>query len=96
VIDLQMPDMDGLTLSEQILNVPEACSLPMVMLSSSTEDLDPGRQKQFRAILLKPIKSSRLYNTFIEIFSPAGTVSTSAQAEKTHSEFDPVWASGTR
>jgi PAS domain S-box-containing protein len=89
VIDLQMPDMDGLTLSEQILNVPEACSLPMVMLSSSTEDLDPGKTKQFRAVLLKPVKSSLLYNTFSEIFSPAGTVSTSAQAEKTHSEFDP-------
>ncbi len=89
LIDLQMPDMDGLTLSEQILNVPEACSLPMVMLSSSTEDLDPGKTKQFRAVLLKPVKSSRLYNTFVEIFSPADTVSTSAQAEKTHSEFDP-------
>jgi CheY-like chemotaxis protein len=87
VIDLQMPDMDGLTLSEQILKVPEACSLPMVLLSSSTEDLDPGKTKQFRAILLKPVKSSRLYNTFIEIFSPADTVP--VQAEKTHSEFDP-------
>jgi CheY-like chemotaxis protein len=89
VIDLQMPDMDGLTLSEQILKMPEACSLPMVLLSSSAEDLDPGKTKQFRAVLLKPIKSSRLYNTFIEIFSPVDTVSTSAQAEKTHSEFDP-------
>lgn len=87
VIDLQMPDMDGLTLSEQILKMPEACSLPMVLLSSSAEDLDPGKTKQFRAVLLKPIKSSRLYNTFIEIFSPVDTVP--AQAEKTHSEFDP-------
>ena len=87
VIDLQMPDMDGLTLSEHILNMPEASSLPMVMLSSSTEDLQPGKTKQFRAVLLKPIKSSLLYNIFIEIFSPADTVP--AQAEKTHSEFDP-------
>ena len=89
LIDLQMPDMDGLTLSEQILKVPEACSLPMVMLSSSTEDLDPGKTKQFRAVLLKPVKSSLLYNTFIEIFSSAGAVSASAQAEKIPSEFDP-------
>jgi PAS domain S-box-containing protein len=89
LIDLQMPDMDGLTLSEQILNMPGACSLPMVMLSSSAEDLDPGKTKQFRAVLLKPVKSSVLYNTFIEIFSPAAPVSTTAQAEKTHSEFDP-------
>jgi len=89
VIDLQMPDMDGLTLSEQILNVPEACSLPMVLLSSSAEDLDPGKTKQFRAVLFKPVKSSRLYNTFIEIFSPLDMVSTAAQAEKAYSEFDP-------
>jgi CheY-like chemotaxis protein len=81
--------MDGLTLSEQILKMPGACSLPMVMLSSSAEDLDPDKTKQFRAVLLKPVKSSHLYNTFIEIFSPAGTASISAQAEKTHSEFDP-------
>jgi CheY-like chemotaxis protein len=87
VIDLQMPDMDGLTLSEQILKLPEACSLPMVMLSSSSEGLDPAKTKQFRAVLLKPIKSSLLYNTFIEIFSPGDTVP--AQAEETHSEFDP-------
>ena len=89
VIDLQMPDMDGLTLSEKILNMPQAGSLPMVMLSSSTEGLDPDKTKQFRAVLLKPVKSSRLYNTFIEIFSPVDAVFTSAQAEKTHSEFDP-------
>jgi PAS domain S-box-containing protein len=87
VIDLQMPEMDGLTLSEQILNMPEACSLPMVMLSSSTEDLDPGKIKPFRAVLLKPVKSSILYNIFIEIFSPTGTVP--VRAEKTLSEFDP-------
>ena len=87
VTDLQMPDMDGLTLSEQILKMPEARSLPMILLSSSTEELDPGRTKQFRAVLLKPMKSSLLYNTFIEIFSPADTVP--AQAEKTVSEFDP-------
>jgi CheY-like chemotaxis protein len=89
VIDLQMPDMDGLTLSEQILKVPETCSLPMVLLSSSAEDLDPGKTKQFRAVLFKPVKSSRLYNTFIEIFSPLDMVSTAAQAEKAYSEFDP-------
>ena len=89
VIDLQMPDMDGLTLSEKILNMPQAGSLPMVMLSSSTEGLDPDKTKQFRAVLLKPVKSSRLYNTFIEIFSPVDAVFTSAQAEKSHSEFDP-------
>ena len=89
LIDLQMPEMDGLTLSEQMLNMPEACSSPMVMLSSSAEDLDPDKTKQFRAVLLKPVKSSVLYNTFIEIFCPAVTSSISAQAEKTHSEFDP-------
>ncbi len=87
VTDLQMPDMDGLTLSGQILKMPEACSLPMILLSSSAEELDPGRIKQFRAVLLKPVKSSLLYNTFIEIFSPVDAVP--AQAEKTASEFDP-------
>ncbi len=86
VTDLQMPDMDGLILSDQILKMPGAHSLPMILLSSSTEELEPGRAKQFRAVLLKPIKSSLLYNTFIEIFSPADAVP--AQMEKTTSEFD--------
>ncbi len=89
VIDLQMPDMDGLTLSEKIRNLPQARSLPMVMLSSSSEGLDTDKTKPFRAVLLKPVKSSRLYNTFIEIFSPVDAVFPSTPAEKTHSEFDP-------
>jgi CheY-like chemotaxis protein len=66
--------------------MPEVHSLPMILLSSSTEELEPSRAKQFRAVLLKPIKSSLLYNTFIEIFSPADAVP--AQMEKRTSEFD--------
>jgi PAS domain S-box-containing protein len=89
LIDLQMPDMDGLTLSEHILKVPEARSLPMVLLSSSIEGLDPANTRLFRAVLLKPVKSSRLYNTLIEIFIPTGMASPSSPTGKPHSEFDP-------
>ncbi|HSR11901.1 MAG TPA: response regulator, partial [Thermodesulfobacteriota bacterium] len=89
VVDLHMPEMDGLTLSEKIFELPDAGSLPAVLLGSSSEDLDPERAKAFRAVLLKPVKSSRLYNTFIEILNPAGASSPSLQADATRSEFDP-------
>jgi PAS domain S-box-containing protein len=70
VLDMQMPEMDGLTLAEQIRLSPEGKNLPLVMLTSM------GRQEAgvtassvgFAAFLNKPIKQSQLYNVLIGIF----------------------------
>lgn len=67
VLDMRMPDMDGLTLAQRIRSLPSCQNLPLVMLSS-VEKLLPKEQKEklgFVAIVNKPIKRSHLYNVLI-------------------------------
>lgn len=72
ILDMQMPEMDGLRLAAQIRQHPNCQDLPLIMLTSM------GRQEaaicddykiEFAAFLNKPIKQSQLYNVLINIFS---------------------------
>jgi PAS domain S-box-containing protein len=65
VLDMQMPEMDGLTLAGEIRRHRDADSLPLVMLTS----LGRGRSPEgFAAYLTKPIKPSQLYDALIQVF----------------------------
>ncbi|MFB2919566.1 response regulator [Aerosakkonema funiforme] len=71
ILDMQMPQMDGLTLATCIRKIPEYRQLPLVMLTSL------GRQQtdfqnsnaDFAAFVNKPIKQSQLYDILVDIFS---------------------------
>ena len=69
VLDMQMPQMDGITLATQIKFLPSCQQLPLVMLSSvGRQTLEPRQQTaKFAAFLTKPIKQSQLYNMLIGI-----------------------------
>jgi PAS domain S-box-containing protein len=88
VLDMQMPEMDGLTLSDRIIELQECQSIPLIMLTSSSETPDQAYKKRFRAVLLKPVKASRLYDTFMEIFCQDSKVSISAEQKEKHPLFD--------
>ncbi|MFH1566789.1 MAG: response regulator [Gemmatimonadota bacterium] len=81
LLDLQMPEMDGLSLSEEILARPEGRAIPLVLLSSSSEGLGGDREKRFRDVLLKPVKASRLYDALVGILSPGQPVSASPKGD---------------
>ncbi|OLE96249.1 MAG: hypothetical protein AUG75_22660 [Cyanobacteria bacterium 13_1_20CM_4_61_6] len=69
VLDMQMPDMDGLMLARQIRRHQNAQALPLVMLTSlGQREIDTGGV-EFAAFLHKPIKPSQLYNALISIFA---------------------------
>ncbi len=68
VLDMQMPNMDGLTLAEIIHHNYNNPKLPLVLLSSVGTN-PPIVEKYFAAILTKPIRNSRLYNILISILS---------------------------
>ena len=68
ILDLQMPQMDGLNLATKIRKLPKLKTLPLVMLTSvgcpkhsATLDL--------QACVSKPIKSSQLYDVLIKVFA---------------------------
>ena len=94
ILDLQMPDVDGLTLAREIRRLRDATSLPLMLLTSlgrRREDLEAG--VEFDAYLTKPIKSSQLYEALVSIFgrparddepsvTPAGATVAAAARER--------------
>jgi CheY-like chemotaxis protein/HPt (histidine-containing phosphotransfer) domain-containing protein len=69
ILDMQMPDMDGLALAREIRRFRGDRVLPLLMLTSlgrRAEDVDPG--VEFAAYLTKPIKASQLYDALTSVF----------------------------
>src|SRR5262249_7266811 len=69
ILDIQMPQMDGLTLAREIRRLPDAGSLPLVALSSLGRREPDFQDAAFAAYLTKPIKQSHLYNVLVSIFA---------------------------
>ncbi|HUI25702.1 MAG TPA: response regulator [Candidatus Kryptonia bacterium] len=70
ILDMQMPEVDGLQLASEIRQLPQARSLPLVMLTSlgrrESSMLSAG---EFAACLTKPIKQSQLYDVLAGLFT---------------------------
>src|SRR5947209_8424206 len=71
ILDMQMPDMDGLMLAERVRRLESWRNLPLIMLTSLGQRDFDMRDVQFAAFLHKPIKASQLYNVLLSIFTEA-------------------------
>ena len=68
VLDMQMPDMDGVMLAREISRLPGESKLPLVLLSSlGVRDVKAEKQL-FAAALTKPVKPSQLFDVLAGIF----------------------------
>ncbi|MHB8644745.1 MAG: response regulator, partial [Thermomicrobiales bacterium] len=67
ILDMQMPDMDGVALAAAIRTHRDATALPLVMLTSMGRR-EQGDQTHFAAFLAKPIKQSQLHDVLMGIF----------------------------
>ncbi len=67
LLDAMMPEMDGFTLAEQIMQRPELAEATLMMLSSADQHRDAVRCRDMglAAYMTKPIKQSELQNTII-------------------------------
>jgi CheY-like chemotaxis protein/nitrogen-specific signal transduction histidine kinase/HPt (histidine-containing phosphotransfer) domain-containing protein len=83
ILDMQMPEMDGVGLAEEIGRYRDAHALPLLLLTSlgSREGVRGG--VEFAASLTKPIKPSRLYDTLMNVLdaTPAGAQAATSQEE---------------
>ncbi len=70
ILDMHMPEMDGLTLAIEIREIYRLKKIPLVLLSSQGGNLDfRAKQVDFSATLIKPIKQSQLYDVLVNIFA---------------------------
>jgi PAS domain S-box-containing protein len=71
ILDMQMPEMDGLALAHTIKSEPAIAGTRLVMLTSLAHPSDPGltREARIAAHLTKPIKQSQLFDCLQAVIS---------------------------
>lgn len=71
VIDMLMPEMDGLTLAEKIRTYRDINSLPIIIFTSSNTLVNNHKNKdtKINAVLKKPIRQTQLQNLLIQILN---------------------------
>lgn len=76
VLDMQMPEMDGLALATALRREPAAAHMPLVLLTSLGRREVAAGAGLFSALLNKPLKPSQLFDALINAFAggvrPAG------------------------
>jgi signal transduction histidine kinase/CheY-like chemotaxis protein len=74
ILDMQMPEMDGVTLGSEIRKLPQGQSLPLLLYTSlgrrvsDSSSVDLTAAAGFTATLSKPIKTSQLFDALATIF----------------------------
>ena len=68
ILDMQMPEMDGLTLANEIQKLPKGADLPLIMLTSLGFRPEDDTHL-LSAFLTKPIKPSSLFESLLSVFT---------------------------
>ena len=86
LLDMQMPEMDGVQLARRIHAIPDCRALPLVMLTSLGRREEPG--VAFAEFLTKPVKINLLLNSLCRILGGApqtdSTIKTAANHNLAH------------
>ena len=92
ILDMQMPEMDGVMLVSAIRQLPNCKNLPLVMLNSISNPQKPEQnyREYFTEFLNKPVKQSQLYNILVAIFTGQAIKPTSYHPNP--NKFDPYLA----
>ncbi|MBC8507059.1 MAG: response regulator [Anaerolineales bacterium] len=86
ILDMQMPEMDGVMLASKIRKHRKEDELPLILLTSLGGLEDVPEAVNFAARLSKPIKSSLLYDAIVAAISRASQVE--RIASKTEPEYE--------
>jgi signal transduction histidine kinase/DNA-binding response OmpR family regulator/HPt (histidine-containing phosphotransfer) domain-containing protein len=92
ILDMQMPEMDGLRLATEIRRQRDERALPMVMLTSLGRREIGESLEMFAAFLNKPIRPSQLFDTLVGIFAGRSRRVQQERQAPGQSVFDPEMA----
>ncbi len=70
ILDMMMPEIDGIMLAQAIKRDPSIAATPLILLSSylfTREDYRAVDDKLFAAVLSKPTRQSYLFNTLVRV-----------------------------
>lgn len=72
LLDMMMPEMDGLELAKAIKSEPAIAGVHLVMLTSVGQfgDVEAARNAGIKAYLTKPVRQSQLYNSLLAVVGP--------------------------
>ena len=87
ILDMQMPEIDGIELAQKIKDLPPRHDLPLIMLSSICYKCSDDEKHLFAAALTKPIKASQLYNVVMKVFKE-NFLNFTRRRQTVKSEFD--------
>ena len=69
VLDMMMPEMDGISLAREIRQHRSQFELPLLLLTSLGRLPQGESESVFSAQLSKPLKASQLYNTLLQLLT---------------------------
>ncbi len=93
ILDMQMPEMDGLMLAQEIRRLRSKEEMPLVLLSSIGKQEDAAGL--FSANLTKPVKPSQLLDVLAQLFWQGREGEAAKQAAVSVHPFKPVEAKHT-
>lgn len=83
ILDMQMPEIDGLTLAQAIRKHPSAAQTPLIILTSLGRKPEGAENLAFSAFLSKPIKPSQLYNSVCNALADRPSIAPAAMPKPT-------------
>jgi len=90
ILDMHMPEMDGVRLAKEIRKLRDAAALPLVLFSSLGRREVNVENGLFAAFLGKPIKPSQLFDTLAGLFARQAVEEPQAAPKKP--QLDPEMA----
>ncbi len=92
ILDMQMPEMDGLELAKKIKSMAEFTDTPLIMLSSlgEREDLSSFENADIDGYLIKPLRHKELQGLLVDVLqkssAPAQPVTSDQKSPKSKSD----------
>ena len=89
ILDMSMPEMDGLTLAAEIRKYRDAKALPLILFSSLGRRESGVDGTTFAAYLTKPLKQSQLFDALAGLFAGETVKTQKAAAAAARQQLDP-------